>query len=243
VSVTAVLLSDLRYVYGAVSSNGNPVAVRVRGNDERKRSFFAREHIPDERLHRLMRVGVCKIHLVPFKGDQVRLIDRLLREVFEILTVCGGLREQRRSLGWVLELPRDLVPDVEVERLDDEIRYEWFGFRKRESEEIVVFHIPQKRGHGNIRMKIVPGDGCSRTVVIEDVIAEGDKVMMRYRIEGTHEGELFGVPPTGRRVSIESITVERVSGGKIREHWRVTDTLDMMQQLGAIPAPEIVAGQ
>ena len=72
-------------------------------------------------------------------------------------------------------------------------------------------------------------------VVIEDMIAEGDKVMMRYRIEGTHEGELFGVPPTGRRVSIESITVERVSGSKIREHWRVTDTLDMMQQLGAIP--------
>ena len=71
-------------------------------------------------------------------------------------------------------------------------------------------------------------------VVIEDVIAEGDKVVMRYRIEGTHEGELFGVPPTGRRVSIESITVERVSGGKIREHWRVTNTLDMMQQLGAI---------
>jgi steroid delta-isomerase-like uncharacterized protein len=80
-------------------------------------------------------------------------------------------------------------------------------------------------------------------VVIEDVIAEGDKVMMRYRIEGTHEGELFGVPPTGRRVSIESITVERVSGGKIREHWRVTDTLDMMQQLGAIPAPETAAGR
>jgi steroid delta-isomerase-like uncharacterized protein len=72
-------------------------------------------------------------------------------------------------------------------------------------------------------------------VVIEDMIAEGDKVMMRYKIEGTHEGELFGVPPTGRWVSIESITVERVSGGKIREHWRVTDTLDMMQQLGAIP--------
>jgi len=72
-------------------------------------------------------------------------------------------------------------------------------------------------------------------VLIEDVVAEGDKVVMRYRIEGTHEGELFGVPPTGRQVSIESITVERVSGGKIREHWRITDTLDMMQQLGAIP--------
>ena len=72
---------------------------------------------------------------------------------------------------------------------------------------------------------------------ILDMIAEGDKVTVRYTVEGTHEGELFGVPPTGRRVSFESFTVERVSDGRIREHWRVTDTLDMMQQLGAIPAP------
>ena len=75
-------------------------------------------------------------------------------------------------------------------------------------------------------------------VLIEDMIAEGDKVATRYTLEGTHEGELFGVPPTGQRLSIESITVERVSDGKIREHWRVTDELGMMQQLGAIPAPE-----
>src|SRR5215210_782920 len=75
-------------------------------------------------------------------------------------------------------------------------------------------------------------------VVVSDMIAEDDKVAVRYTIEGTHEGDLFGVPPTGQRVSIESFTVERVSDGKIREHWRVTDTLDMMQQLGAIPTPE-----
>ena len=75
-------------------------------------------------------------------------------------------------------------------------------------------------------------------VVVEDIIAEGDKVAVRYTLEGTHEGELFGVPPTGKRVSIKSISVERVSDGKIIEHWRVTDSLDMMQQLGAIPTPE-----
>jgi steroid delta-isomerase-like uncharacterized protein len=74
-------------------------------------------------------------------------------------------------------------------------------------------------------------------VVIEDMIAEGDKVAVRYTLEGTHEGELFGVPPTGRRLSIKSIAVERVSEGKIREHWRVTDSLDMMQQLGVVPEP------
>jgi len=75
-------------------------------------------------------------------------------------------------------------------------------------------------------------------VIVEDMVAEGDKVAVRYTLEGTHEGELFGVPPTGQRLSIKSIAVERVSDGKIREHWRVTDSLDMMQQLGVIPAPE-----
>ncbi len=75
-------------------------------------------------------------------------------------------------------------------------------------------------------------------VVIEDMIAEGEKVATRYTLEGTHEGELFGVPPTGKRLSIKSITVERVSEGRIREHWRVTDTLEMMQQLGVVPEPE-----
>jgi steroid delta-isomerase-like uncharacterized protein len=76
------------------------------------------------------------------------------------------------------------------------------------------------------------------SVLVEDMIAEGDKVATRYTLEGTHEGELFGVPPTGQRLSIKSISVERVSDGKIREHWRITDTLDMMQQLGVIPMPE-----
>jgi steroid delta-isomerase-like uncharacterized protein len=75
-------------------------------------------------------------------------------------------------------------------------------------------------------------------VVIEDMIAEGDRVATRYALEGTHRGDLFGVAPTGRALSIKSMTVERLSGGKIVEHWRVTDELDMMRQLGAIGAPE-----
>ena len=75
-------------------------------------------------------------------------------------------------------------------------------------------------------------------VVIEDMIAEGDKVATRYALEGSHKGELFGATPTGRQLSIKSMTVERVSEGKIIEHWRVTDELDMMRQLGAIGTPE-----
>ena len=75
-------------------------------------------------------------------------------------------------------------------------------------------------------------------VVIEDMIAEDDRVATRYALEGTHGGDLFGVAPTGRHLSIKSMTVERLSGGKIVEHWRVTDELDMMRQLGAIGEPE-----
>ncbi len=74
-------------------------------------------------------------------------------------------------------------------------------------------------------------------VVIEDMIAEGDQVATRYTLEGTHEGELFGGPPTGQHLSIKSMTVERVSEGKIRGHWRVTNNLEMMQQLGVVPEP------
>jgi steroid delta-isomerase-like uncharacterized protein len=74
-------------------------------------------------------------------------------------------------------------------------------------------------------------------VVIEDMIAEGDKVATRYALEGTHKGHLFGVAPTGRHLSIKSMTVERLSEGKIVEHWRVTDELDMMRQLGVSEAP------
>jgi steroid delta-isomerase-like uncharacterized protein len=76
------------------------------------------------------------------------------------------------------------------------------------------------------------------SVLVEDMMAEGDKVATRYTLEGTHEGKLFGVPPTGQQLSIKSISVERVSDGKIREHWRITDSLDMMQQLGVVPMPE-----
>jgi steroid delta-isomerase-like uncharacterized protein len=73
-------------------------------------------------------------------------------------------------------------------------------------------------------------------VVIQDMIAEGDKVATRYALEGTHRGELFGVLPTGKHLSIKSMTVERLSEGKIVEHWRVTDELDMMRQLGVFGA-------
>ena len=73
---------------------------------------------------------------------------------------------------------------------------------------------------------------------VEDMIAEGDKVVTRKTFHGTHEGEFMGIPPSGRTVNVSLIDIVRISDGKVVEHWSVGDDLGMMQQLGVIPQPE-----
>jgi steroid delta-isomerase-like uncharacterized protein len=71
---------------------------------------------------------------------------------------------------------------------------------------------------------------------IEEMVAEGDKVVVRWTGEGTQQGELLGIPPTGKSIRIGGISIYRLAEGKITEdseHW---DKLGLMQQLGAIPA-------
>ena len=72
---------------------------------------------------------------------------------------------------------------------------------------------------------------------IDDIIAEGDKVVIRQTWSGTHKGEFMGVPATGKRVSFGVIDIIRVKGDKFAEHWGQMDSMGLMQQLGAIPAP------
>ena len=74
-------------------------------------------------------------------------------------------------------------------------------------------------------------------ITIEDQIAEGDRVVTRWTGRGTHQGELLGVPPSGNRVEIGGMTINRISGGKIAETWTNYDALGMMQQIGAVPEP------
>jgi len=74
-------------------------------------------------------------------------------------------------------------------------------------------------------------------VTAEDLIAEGDRVVVRSSWSGTHTGELMGIPPTGKVVSVGVIDIVRIAGGKIVEHWGEMDMMGMMQQLGIIPAP------
>lgn len=73
---------------------------------------------------------------------------------------------------------------------------------------------------------------------IEDLIAEADRVAVRWTNSGTHVGELFGIPPTGRSFSIPGIDIYRLEDGKLAEHWDVVDMYGLMMQLGLLPTPE-----
>jgi predicted ester cyclase len=70
---------------------------------------------------------------------------------------------------------------------------------------------------------------------IEDQIAEGDKVVTRITARATFQGEILGIPPTGKGVTMEGISIHRIAGSQFVEHWAVADNLGLYQQLGAIP--------
>jgi steroid delta-isomerase-like uncharacterized protein len=71
--------------------------------------------------------------------------------------------------------------------------------------------------------------------VVEELVAEDDLVTGRITAYGTHVGELFGIPATGRDFSVTGIAMWRLRDGKIVEHWHQTDQVGLMQQLGAPP--------
>jgi predicted ester cyclase len=77
----------------------------------------------------------------------------------------------------------------------------------------------------------------SYQLIAEDMIAEGDKVVVRSTFRGTHKGDLMGIPPTGKQVTMPLILIYRIADDKIVDHWMQADALGLLQQLGAIPAP------
>ena len=74
-------------------------------------------------------------------------------------------------------------------------------------------------------------------ITVDDIIAEGDKVVLRQTMRGTHQGELFGIAPTGKHVEISGIDIAHVADGKLAALWSNFGQLGMMQQLGLIPVP------
>ena len=71
-------------------------------------------------------------------------------------------------------------------------------------------------------------------IVLDDVLVDGDKVVTRWNCTGTHDGDLMGIPPTGRSVRFTGIRIFRLAGGKIVEGWVNWDMFGLMKQLGQI---------
>jgi steroid delta-isomerase-like uncharacterized protein len=71
---------------------------------------------------------------------------------------------------------------------------------------------------------------------IEEIFSAGDRVVVRWTGTGKHTGEVNGIPPTGRSIRVDAITIHRLADGKIAETWEVWDTLGFLQQLGAVPS-------
>ena len=70
--------------------------------------------------------------------------------------------------------------------------------------------------------------------IIKDVIATDDQIIIRTIMTGTQKDSLFGIPPTNKSIQVNQINIEKIREGRIVEHWRVTDELTMMRQLGLV---------
>ena len=130
-----------------------------------------------------------------------------------------------------------------VRRVTDEL------FNKRSVDAVSDFFAPELIPH-----ILPPGMSCDRDgfkqlvaalvgafpdfhVTIDDMVAEGDKVVGRATATGTHKGEFFGIAPTGKHATWTEIFLWRISGDKVAEIWGEVDQLGLMQQLGVVAPP------
>jgi steroid delta-isomerase-like uncharacterized protein len=75
-------------------------------------------------------------------------------------------------------------------------------------------------------------------LTIDQQFTDGDYVATRWFVRGSHQGELMGASPSGREIAFGGVTISRCRDGKILEEWEICDTLGLLQQIGALPAPE-----
>jgi steroid delta-isomerase-like uncharacterized protein len=128
-----------------------------------------------------------------------------------------------------------------VEAIDDNDSSDWSMIDEFVAEDVIV-HNPPLPGCTLDREGIKQAAEIFRQATpgrheIRMQIAEGDLVVSHVFGQGTHAGELLGIPATGNEVETEGIAIHRMNDGKIIEYWAVTDVARVLQQVGALPAP------
>ena len=96
--------------------------------------------------------------------------------------------------------------------------------------------MPEAKGPAGVKrlVAIVHTSFPDLHFTIEDMVAEGDKVVYRYRVRGTHQNDFMGIAATGRQISFTGIHIYRVRNGQLQEEWENWDALGVMRQLGAL---------
>lgn len=102
-------------------------------------------------------------------------------------------------------------------------------------------NLPDQTGYPECEKELVRQDLVAfpdGTATVEDQIAEGDKVLTRWRFRGMHTGPLYGNPPSGRVISVVGFHLHRIVDGKIAEIWALGDFYSLLQQMGALPTEQ-----
>jgi steroid delta-isomerase-like uncharacterized protein len=136
--------------------------------------------------------------------------------------------------------------DAQIAMVERFVEEAFVNFRADEMEYLLA---PGFRCHAWRRLGIVDGPEGARQLIerlkaafsetsaqIEDVVASGDRVAVRYVFEGQHSGEMLGIPASGKRVRVSGIFIARFDGGRIAELWPEHDVLSMLRQMGALAA-------
>lgn len=141
------------------------------------------------------------------------------------------------------------MPDTDIERNKELARRYyaelWEQGRLDLAEELVapnhIDHNPPIAGHGHGREDVVHHISVFREAFpdlqmsIDELVAEGDRVVERVTMRGTHLGPFLGIAPTGKYVEVTGVNVCRIENGKVAERWGMTDGMGMLNQLGLMP--------
>jgi steroid delta-isomerase-like uncharacterized protein len=176
---------------------------------------------------------------------------RAMLAVMRAVSGIGGLLRREAPDGAVAELPpTDLAATREAVRNKELLRrsieevwneHDWSAAAGAYADDVVV-HTPYYdeplRGRDAFRRfhEAMHGAYPDLHLAVEDVIAEGDLVAARWRTSGTHTGELFGTPATGKRVRFLELAMARFTDGKATEIWWLPDRTAQMSQLGLMPS-------
>lgn len=136
------------------------------------------------------------------------------------------------GMGEIKEIGRRLAEDPWIGKLDEVIELvadDYVGHEPTSPEAI-----RGKEGFREFVDRYLAAFPDGR-ITVDQQIAEGDLVVNRWTGRGTNTGELQGMPPTGKQVTVTGITIARIEDGRLREDWTSWDTLGMLQQLGVVP--------